>query len=291
MLHRIRNRDFRGWVHPGLNCDLSRPFSSEFHQKINASGESVLHCRGRDIYRVPLEFEGREVNCFLYFFRNTSLSRAFRQSPARSIMKISEKIRGSGFPSIEVLAAIRPTGELLNWNSLLIVREIPNVRELPARGNHVYRVHEEVEFSRAVADRTAEELARFHDAGFYHGDLKSRHILVSGPQDSPSRITFVDLEKAAFIRFLPFFYRDLLAARDLVQMLSSLPEPEQDAPLENRKTEFLSTYLSRRKAGEFRLSITRKAVGLYLDKGSLRQGETVLQAIIRGLKQRFAGKE
>lgn len=245
----------------------------------------MLHCRGRDIYRVTLEFEGRPVNCFLYFFRNSSLSRAFRSSPALSIMKISEQIRNGGFPSIEVLAAIRPGREYLNWNSLLVAKEIMQVRELPAMGNHVYKVHDQIDFSPAVADRTAEEVARFHDAGFYHGDLKSRHVLVSGTQDSPARITFVDLEKTTRSRFGPFIYRDLLAARDLVQFLSSIPDAKKAGSGNNSKPEFLSVYLSLRNLGSLRTRLIRKIVELYLDGRTLRQGETVLQAVIRRVKR------
>ncbi len=289
MLKRIRTREYQGWVQAGLDWTPSDPEGDEFQRMVAEKGELLLHCRGRDIYRICFILDGSPCSCFLYVFRNSSLSRAFKASPARRILKISRKIRELGFPSLEVLAALRPKKEILSRNSLLIVKEIGNVKELPACGNHVYKVHESTEFSELVAELTARELARFHDSGLFHGDLKSRHVLVSGKREEehPS-IVFVDLEKTRHSPLLPSFLQDLLAARDLVQLLSSLPEEPEESGRCDHKSTFISSYLSKRNPQPGRARRIRKTVSLYLDSGSLHQGETVLRGVLRSLKSRLA---
>lgn len=289
MLKRIRTREYQGWVQAGLDWTPSDPEGDEFQRMVAEKGELLLHCRGRDIYRINFILDGSPCSCFLYVFRNSSLSRAFKASPARRILKISRKIRELGFPSLEVLAALRPKKEMLNWNSLLIAKEIGHVKELPACGNHVYKVHESTEFSELVAELTARELARFHDSGLFHGDLKSRHVLVSvnRKKENPS-IVFVDLEKTRHSPLLPSFIQDWLAARDLVQLLSSLPEEPEESGRCDHKSTFISSYLSKRNLPPGRALRIRKTVSLYLDSGSLHQGETVLRGVLRSLKSRFA---
>lgn len=290
MLKRIRTSEYQGWIRAGLDWTPSNPEGEDFRRMISEKGERLLHCRGRDIYRLEFILDGSPCRCFLHVFRNGSLSRAFRASPARKILKISRKIRELGFPSLEVLAALRPKKEMLSWNSLLIAKEIGNVKELPACGNHVYKVHESTEFSELVAELTARELARFHDSGLFHGDLKSRHVLVSGnrEEEHPS-IVFVDLEKTRHSPLLPSSFRDLLAARDLVQLLSSLPEEPEESGRCDHKSTFISSYLSKRNLHPGRALRIRKTVSLYLDSGSLHQGETVLRGMLRGVKSRFSG--
>ena len=287
MLNRIRNGKYKGWVHERLEWDPSDPEKDEFQKMLHEKGEVVLHCRGRDIYRLNLQLEGTPVSCFLYVFRNYSLTRALKTPYAWKILRISNKLRKLGFQTIEVLAAVRPKYELLNWNSLLIAKEILNVYELPATGNHVYKVHPSIPFSGQITDETASELARFHDSGLFHGDLKSRHILIPGDSDKAAPIVcFVDLEKTRHHRFLPSLLLDMLAARDLVQLLSSLPHGEESPEGDKEKSRFLSLYLDHRNLGNRRSKRIRKAAGLYLDSGALRQGETLL----KGLKRKMTGK-
>lgn len=284
MLRRIRTREYKGWIHEGLEWD---PSHDEFQRMLSQKGEVVLHCRGRDIYRLTLNLDDIPVKCFLHMFRNTSLTRALKKPYAWQVLLMSNRLRKLGFPSIEVLAAIRPKNEILNWNSMLIAREILNVRELPASGKHVYRVHARVPFSAEVAEQTASELARFHDSGLFHGDLKSRHVLVSEISENKGpEVFFVDLEKTRNPKFIPPFLRDILAARDLIQLLTSLPGGEEAAEGNEEKSILLTRYLEHRKLGSRRSQRIRRAVRLYLDSASLRQGETLL----KGLKRKMTGE-
>jgi Lipopolysaccharide kinase (Kdo/WaaP) family len=292
ILKKIRTRDYKGWIHEGLEWTPSNPAGEEFQKMLSEKGELLLTCQGRDIYRLSFDLEGIPCGCFLYLFRNTSHSRALKRPYAYQILRISQRIRSLGFPSFKVLAALRPKNELLNWNSLLIAQEIPNVKELQATGNHVYQVHASIPFSGRITDIVAEELARFHTAGLIHGDLKSRHILISKNQDRVNpEICFVDLEKTRYYRILPSVLRDLFSARDIIQLLSSLPDECGVTSGQGEKARFLSLYLKRRNLGERKSKRIRKAVSLYLDSDSLRQGETLLQGIIRKIRGRAAGKK
>ncbi len=282
MLSRIRNSKYKGWIHGGLEWNPLDTEDDECRQMLSEKGEVLLHCQGRDIYRLNLQLEGNPVSCFLYIFRNSSLSRALRMPYAWKVLRISNKLRKSRLQTIEVLAAVRPKHELLNWNSVLIAKEILNVYELPATGNHVYQVHPSIPFSGQTAEATAYELARFHDSGFFHGDLKSRHILISRGSDMETpRVCFVDLEKTRHHRSLPSLLLDIMAARDLVQLLSSLPGGEESPEGDKEKSSFLNLYLDHRNLGEKRSKRIRKAVSLYLGSDALRQGETLLKGLKR----------
>ena len=280
MLNRISTSKYRGWIHEGLEWDPSEPLKYGFQRILSEKGEVVLHCRGRDIYRLNLMLDGVPCGCFLYIFRNTSLSRALNKPYAWQVLRMSGILRDSGFHTIEVLAAMRPKNEFLNWNSLLIAREIRNVRELPSAGRHAYKVHPSIPFTAEIAGLTAAELARLHDSGLFHGDLKSRHVLLSEGSENPGPdVFFVDLEKTLKPRFFPVFILDLLAARDLIQLLSSLPGGEDAAEGNEAKSLLLTRYLEHRKLGSRRSKRVRKAVRLYLDSGTLIQGETLLQSL------------
>jgi len=282
MLKRLRTHEFTGWIETGLKWAPLNPEDEAFQRMISAKGEPLLHCRGRDIYRVNLELDGSPCPCFLFVFRNSSFTRSFRLPSALRILRISRQIRQLGFPSLEVLAAFRPKYRWLNRGSLLVAKEIPDVRELPSSGNHIYRVHDSAEFSEFISDLTAFELARFHDSHIFHGDLKSRHVLISGdPEVEHPDIFFVDLEKTCYQPRLPSFLKDLLAARDLVQLLSSLPGGRKAAGRIRDKSGFLSRYLDSRDLTGKRRKRIRKTVCLYLESGRLRQGETLLRGILR----------
>lgn len=285
MLKPFKTPEYRGWFDPELDWTPSLPESKEFQAMVSKKGELLLHCRGRDIFRITFNLSGKPCRCFLYVFRNSSISRAFRTSPAHRIRIASKLIREAGFPSIEVLAALRPKKEWLSWHSLLVTREIPDVKELAAAGNHVYQVHESLPFTDGISRLTARELARFHDAGLFHGDLKSRHILVSShPYRGQDQIFFVDLEKTGKKSLLPGFLKDLLASRDLIQLLSSLPQAAEN-PGTISGERFIDQYFASRNLRSSREARIRRALDLYRNSGTFRQGETILQAVLKQIRR------
>jgi tRNA A-37 threonylcarbamoyl transferase component Bud32 len=242
--------------------------------------ELILDCRGRQIFRTPLEFQNTPRSYFTYYFKNSSISRSLRSCYAFQSLQISEKLRAHRFGTLEVVAAVKKKGEWLNWHSLVVAREIESVYEIASEGSHVYQVHPAAELSPELAGQLAGELVRFHAQGFFHGDLKTRHILVR--TDSPARFFFVDLEKCRYLPHLPSFLKDVLAARDLIQLLTSMPgsfTTSNDLVLH-----FLECYL---KAAGLPLDPAPrilKMVNLYSQEGPLSQGQTVLGGLLRRVK-------
>ena len=267
---------YHGWLHPEFSPPEQLLETPEKAGELPGT-ELVLDCRGRQIFRTPLEFQDTPHSCFTYYFKNSSFSRSLRSCYAFQSLEISEKLRVQGFGTLEVVAAMKKRGEWLNWHSLVVAREIESVREIASEGNHVYQVHAAAELSPELARQLAEELVRFHAQGFFHGDLKTRHILV---RTNPTvRFFFVDLEKCRYLPYLPGFLRDVLAARDLVQLLTSLPGPFTTS--NDQVRHFLERYLE--AAGLPLDPVPRivKMVNLYSQEGPLSQGQTVLGGLVR----------
>jgi 2-O-methyltransferase len=270
-----------GWVHETLN--LAMDLLDDPRRIFRLPGaQRILLCEAREIYRVPLPFtDGRTRSCFCYLFANHSWRRALRWNSALRIMRVAEDLSNHGIPSLTVLAALRPASQLLDWDSFLIAREIPSVCELPSKGRHVYRVHPTVRMCSALVGRLARAVADFHRAGFFHGDLKSRHILLSSSSNPRLDVHFVDLEKCRRLPWLlPPAIKDLFRSRDLIQLFSSL-----DIPGESRTTfdSFLREYFGRLNAGPLRERIILRLLGLYGPHGYLSQGRTILRGVSDGI--------
>ncbi|MCH8818829.1 MAG: hypothetical protein IIB03_00735 [Acidobacteria bacterium] len=270
---------YHGWVHH----EFSPP--EQLLETPDKAGELpgaelILDCRGRQIFRTPLEFQGTSHSCFTYYFQNSSFSRSLRSCYALHSLRISEKLRAQGFGTLEVVAAVKKKGEWLNWHSLLVAREIESVREIASEGSHLFQVHPAAEFSPELAGQLARELVRFHAQGFFHGDLKTRHILVgTAPR---TRFFLVDLEKCRYLPHLPSFLRDVLAARDLIQLLTSLPG---SFSVSNQLVRhFMERYLEAAGLPLDRPPRIVKMVNLYSQEGPLSQGQTMLSGLLRRAK-------
>ncbi len=290
VLRKISNRAVRGWVHPEV--ELPPSLTDRWNASLALPGsELVLDCRGRRIYRAKLERLGRPHPCFLYLFQNHSVSRALRRPYAFHILRMAEKMKQAGIQTLEVLAALRPRNETLNWHSLLIATEIESVSELPSAGNHIFQVHESAEFDKSLGSLLARELSHFHNRKFVHGDLKTRHILarknssalVSG--NGLKRFHLVDLEKSRHYPHLPSPLLDILAARDLVQLCASLPLDSSSPESLAAWSQFLSEYFTHRNLPNFRSNVVRRILRLYSSGGGLRQGETLLQNLLIRLRR------
>ncbi len=279
-----------GWVSPRLEVPPELLETPESASRIPGT-ETILDCESRKILRVRLAVDGRPDSCFLYIFDNHSLARALRTAYALHILRMSYRLRRAGFETLQVLAAFRPRGQWLNWRSYLIAREIQPVLELPSGGRHRYPVHESVEFSPDLLAAVAWTLAEFHERGFVHGDLKTRHVLAHRNGNEPGArfpwdIILVDLEKTR--RLPPMLARihDVLAARDLVQLCASLPEVHRNRPLAAVKRELIERYLEFRSLPAARARAIQAVVNLYRPGGTLRQGRTLLDSLVARLWSR-----
>lgn len=283
LLSRFTNGRYKGWIAPALNlpaCLLEEPSSAA---RLPGS-ETLLNCRGRKIYRVRLERSGQPAPCFIYLFQNSSLNRSFRRSYAVHILRMSELLREAGFDTLEVLAAFRPKWQFLNWTSFLVARELQSVQELPSTGRHVYQLHTWVDFSNDVATAVAANLAGLHNSRFVHGDLKTRHILARrNGGGSPPQILFVDLEKTKRMPGSLTRLHDFFAARDLIQLLASLPTELDGRTMVPNREHFLEQYFRARRLSQWRQHLIRRLLRLYEPGGALRQGETLLKSLTGAL--------
>ena len=290
-LRRFSNKSVKGWVHPEFRLPDSLTGGWNASPAIPGS-ELVLDCRGRRIYKAELERSGCSHPCFIHLFRNQSFSRSLQRTHAFHILQVARKMEREGIQTLEVLAALKPRKETLNWHSVLIASEIESVNELPSGGNHVFQVHKSVEFDTSIASTLASELATFHDRKFVHGDLKTRHILAQMntstgvSSDGIKRFYLVDLEKSRHYPHLPNPLLDVLVARDLIQLLASLPVDSKCKDLAQARSQFLSEYFSGRDLSKFRISVIQRILDLYSPEGGLRQGRTILESLITQLRKR-----
>lgn len=280
-LARYSLNSMRGWVDPGLELPDGLCVK-EWEPSIFSQSELLLDCRGRRIFRTGLKLNGEEVSCFVYFFRNSSFGRSLRSTYSIHIMRMAEALGRNQINSLDVLAALKPNREVLNWSSLLIAREIDSVRELPSMGNHVFQIHEVTPFSVELATALAGVLAHFHQKRFAHGDLKTRHLLTRQETNGSTdlEIFIVDLEKTQYLRHAPAFIRDLYGARDLVQLLCSLPEVFDGESLVEQRRLLIDRYFSERRISQRRKDRIRRVLRLYEPGGPLKQGRTVVQSLL-----------
>ena len=284
--------DFCGWV--SQDVTLPTGLSTKATSVSSLEGaEMLLDCKLRNIYRASLQLGDQSASCFFYFFRHNSLIEALRSGPPFHILKTAKILRDHGFETLDVIAALRPRRQLFKWTSLLIASEVQSVFELPSVGTHVFQIHKWIDFDQAVASALARELARFHDRAFFHGDLKSRHILTrtASAEDSKDKdlsFVLVDLEKTRRMPHLPYPARDILAARDLVQLLASLPTEFGGHSLQPARDLLLQEYLSRRRISSRRKAFIRRVLKMYEPGGVLVQGNTVLGGLTSHLKRKDA---
>lgn len=278
----ISHRSFQGWVHEdlalpesvlgALDVDLQPPQS-----------ELVLDCYARLIHRVNLDFGGQPCKCFVHQFRNTSWRRTGRTPAAYRIERIAELIGAKGILTIKVLGALHRRGQVFGRDSILIALEIPDVFELPSRGRHEYRVHPQVELTDSLVEAVGRSVADLHSNFFYHGDLKSRHVLVPRMLSGTQGFYFVDLEKSCRLRYVPSVVADLLSTKDLVQLMTSL-RLEADFP--GLASRFLTSYFLERQVGDDRRRRMQSWLALYTGD-HFRQGSTFLDNIIRYYRRRY----
>jgi hypothetical protein len=271
---------FRGWV----RADFAPPpeiLESPEEIRRLPGAEHLLDCQGRQIYRVPLIVGGQPASCFTYHFTNGSWPRSLRRSYAYRTLRVSRRMERAGFPALEALAALKRRGEILNWTGLLVAREILDVAELPSQGSHVFQIHRFAPLSQAVAEGLGRYLARFHRQGFFHGDLKARHVLARIAQAEP-QFYLVDLEKTICSPRAPELVRLVLGSRDLAQLLASLPD---DGAGEFR-VRLLEAYLPDSPLSARNRARMRRILGMYGDGGAFRQGSTLAANLWRLARSR-----
>jgi 3-deoxy-D-manno-octulosonic acid kinase len=134
---------------------------------------------------IPLKDEKRMV---IRLYSHGGLFRTFTRdlylSGARSIreLALTEKIISRGIPTIQPIGAIHRSVLLLFYKAYLLSLEISDAKDLiqylQEIGAHPSR--ERLLHKRRTIRSAGLLVHQFHEAGFFHGDLQLKNILVSG---------------------------------------------------------------------------------------------------------------
>jgi len=104
--------------------------------------------------------------------------RSFRE------LTLTEEIRSCGIPTIQPLGAIHRSILPLLYQPYLLTLEVPYAKDLMQYFQEVgpHPVGENLFLKRKAIRAAGILLRRFHEAGFFHGDLQLKNILVAGDQ-------------------------------------------------------------------------------------------------------------
>jgi hypothetical protein len=269
-LRRHSCQQYSGWIHPDL-VPLPDFLKNPHLLASDPAAHNLLDTQTRQIYRFPISLNGADTRIFVYLDRPHSVLRRLQRTYANRVRRISQKLDDNDIDTIAVLAALRSKERAREWTSVVVAREIPAVRQLPASERHFLDIHPQQDFTVEIAAALGGELANLHSKEFFHGDLKSRHVLY---RSDTGGFYFVDLEKCGQHRLWPSFLKDILAARDMIQLLNSLP---RDPEGEQFNDLVMTTYLDQRKLPARRKGRIKKWIRLYGQQGGFQQGRTFLE--------------
>ncbi len=104
--------------------------------------------------------------------------RSFRE------LTLTEEIRSCGIPTIQPIGAIHRSILPLLYQPYLLTLEVPCAKDLVQYFQEVgpHPVGENLFLKRKAIRAAGILLRRFHEAGFFHGDLHLKNILVAGDQ-------------------------------------------------------------------------------------------------------------
>jgi tRNA A-37 threonylcarbamoyl transferase component Bud32 len=163
--------------------------------------------------------------------------------------RLLRQLRQRGIACPEVIAA----GESAQGGAFLLVREVRDATELRQFLSQYGRDSSR----RKIAVQLGRALAAFHAAGFYHGDLYAKHVLVREDESGGLQFAFVDWQRARHRRFFSWSN----ACADLAALDATLAE-ELASPRE--RLACLAGYLGTNRARWRRLAdlIRHKTVRL-----------------------------
>jgi tRNA A-37 threonylcarbamoyl transferase component Bud32 len=132
--------------------------------------------------------------------------RIFKGSRATHVARISRRLRAAGFgvPEILLLGAERHGGREIVVTARVEGRSLPR---------HLRSADETLAAKRGVLRALGEEVARFHRAGYLHGDLTPYNIFIIGVD--PPQFVFIDHDRTRHT-ILSRFERPRM--RNLVQL-------------------------------------------------------------------------
>lgn len=206
------NRDFARQRHGGLKWQARLEFLSDAAQRVLAAPDEFLASRATPLKTGQSSTVGKADGLVLkrYNLRKATnlLKDLFRASKARRSFRKAYHLELTGVPTARAIAtADRRIAGLLT-RSYLLMEEIPDATDL-------------AKFFRAEGKPTPELIrnaarliARLHDEGFSHRDLKESNLVLSGD----GRLHLIDLDGLSFQGNIP----SQRAAADLARLVRGL---------------------------------------------------------------------
>ena len=160
----------------------------DFGTFLKRSRQSLNYLKGRMLHpSIPIR-DGERVVLRQYLhgglFRNFNRSLYLFGSRSSRELAITEEIRSSGIPTVQPIAAIHRFILWPLYQAYFLSLEIPSSKDLiqyfweigtrPSREN--------IALKRKLIRSAGLLLRKFHQLGFFHGDLQLKNILVAGDQ-------------------------------------------------------------------------------------------------------------
>jgi 3-deoxy-D-manno-octulosonic acid kinase len=164
---------------------------------INKRKEKATYLAGRTSHpSIPINGDTRMVirryshgGLFRKFTRNLYLfgSRSFQE------LALTEEIRSRGIPTIQPVVAIHQSTFFSFYRAYLLSLEISHSRDLIQffKDLNTHPSRTALSLKRKIIRSAALLLRQFHQAGFYHGDLQLKNILVAD-----GRVFLIDFDRS-----------------------------------------------------------------------------------------------
>ncbi len=160
----------------------------DFGTFLKRSRQSSNYLKGRTLHpSIPIR-DGERVVLRQYLhgglFRNFNRSLYLFGSRSSRELAITEEIRSSGIPTVQPIAAIHRFILWPLYQAYFLSLEIPHSKDLIQYFGEIGTrpSHEKIVLKRKMIRLAGLLLRKFHQLGFFHGDLQLKNILVAGDQ-------------------------------------------------------------------------------------------------------------
>ena len=166
----------------------------DFEDYLKRHGRPSAHLMGRTPHLSASLRDGEKMVIRRYshggLFRVLTGSLYLFGSRAFQELALTEEIRSSGIPTVQPIGAVRQAIFPFFYRAYLLSVEIPHARDLTSyfQGISSHPSAETLLEKRNMIQRVGRLVQQFHQAGFYHGDLQLKNILIAG--ESPFLIDF-----------------------------------------------------------------------------------------------------
>ena len=206
------NREFTAQRHGGLNWQVRLPFVNDAVGKVLNGPDSFMETRAQILKPGRTSTVGKADSLVLkrFNFRKVEnlVKDLFRSSRARRAFRAAYHLELAGLPTARCIAvANQRTGSFL-LRSYLLMEEIAGAIDL---GTYLRTNHEP---TLTLARQTGRLIARLHDEGFSHRDLKETNLVIG----ADGILYLLDLDGLTFLHEVS----DGRCALDLVRLANGI---------------------------------------------------------------------